>query len=611
MSAYSEVSNAFQRAADYASSATNNVDAFAQTLADSIYSPPSISVVWNDIAPPSFLDMPPVPDEVVIAYNEPTGEPGVLAIDPVTTSFDTFTENAPDIVMPTDVDVVYGDVPIIPDPADVAMPTEPTLAFPAEPTFLTMNTVTLSTVDLHPEYLANLETIPALDLMEPTPYSYALGAEYASALLTALQSKLATRLNGGTGLDPTVEQAIWDRARDREAATAQGNIDEVQRTADALGFQLPSGVVAARIREAQAEYYDKTSTISRDIAIKQAELEQANLKDTIAAGMQLESKLIDYAYQMERLAFENAKEYADNAVKIYNSGVEAYKALLASYQAYANAYDTIIKGELSKVEIYKAELQGELAKAQINSTLVAQYKATIEAQMAYVDIYKAQVEAAKTLVQIEGTKINAAAEQVRGFIAQVNAETAKVEAYKAQVQARVAEVDVYKTKVAAFSAKVGAQAEQAKTEVAVKQLEVQTYAAQVDGYKAKIAAATAEVEALSRKSVAMVDGFKAAAAAREAEARLQSGVWETQIKNYEASRRIVLETGKINTDALLTTNNARLEAAKAGASVYAQLAGSAYSIARATASIDARDSNSVNYNYGGDTNSNVTPVPLL
>jgi len=101
----------------------------------------------------------------------------------------------------------------------------------------------------------------------------------ASALRTTLEARLA----GGTGLSATVEAGIWDRAREREAATAQAQADEATLQDEALGFDFPTGALNARLEAVGQEYHNKVSSINRDIAIKQAELEQQNLRDTIAA----------------------------------------------------------------------------------------------------------------------------------------------------------------------------------------------------------------------------------------------------------------------------------------------------------------------------------------
>lgn len=101
--------------------------------------------------------------------------------------------------------------------------------------------------------------------------------------VTALRTMLETRINGGTGLDATVEAAIWNRAREREAATAQAQVDEATLQDEALGFDFPTGALNARLEAVGQEYHNKVSGINRDIAIKQADLEQQNLRDAIPA----------------------------------------------------------------------------------------------------------------------------------------------------------------------------------------------------------------------------------------------------------------------------------------------------------------------------------------
>lgn len=606
----STVTGAFTKADGYAQAASAQATAFVDKLNTSIYTPPQIDVTWASLAAPSLPGMPAAPTLPVINFNDPsTLRPTDFTPSTPTVTIDAFTDVAPTVNFGTAPTVSYGTAPTVPAINTVTVPTAPTLTTPTMPTMLGLTTVAFGGVDLHAEMLPGLTSVPTLTLAEPTPYSYAPGPKYASTLLSTLQAKLAERLTGGTGLSPAVEQAIWERARTRETGAAQANIDEINRGADALGFHLPAGVITAQTREAQQEYYDKLSELSRDVAIKQADLEQANLKDTIAAGMQLEGTLMDYSYKLEHLTFESAKELASNAILAYNAAVEQYRALLHSYEVYANNYKTIIEGEMSKVEVYKAELQGEEIKAQVNQTLTMQYKAQIEAGMAQVEIYRAQVGAAQTLVALEQAKISAAGEQIRGYIAQVNAETAKVEAYKASVQGEASKVEAYSAQVRAYAAKVGAQAEAARVQLGVISAQTQVYAAKWEGYRAAVSAETARMTALSAQSSALLDGYRAASTATIASAEMNAKVWEASIHQYEASKQLALQTAKINSENLIMTNNARLDAAKVGAQVFAQLTSSAYGMIHASANLQGGQSLSASYNYSGDATGTVLIDP--
>ena len=605
--AYSQVDRVLDKAEELATNAQSAMSAFTAALNTSLYAAPTISLTWNSIVEPDLPDVTPAPSLQAIAFTAPNA-PATTALPSVSINIDDFTEVAPDITIPSAPSLSFGTAPTIPEIGEVALPSAPTLSAVALPTMLSLSTPTFAGVDLRPDWLTKLEEMPELTLVSPTPFSYARDAEYASALLSALKAKLASRLDGGSGLAPAVEQAIWDRARSRETATALANEAEIARASEALGFDLPSGVLAAQLREAQQNYYDKLSTLSRDVAIKQAELEQENLKQTIAAGMQLEGQLIDYCYKREQSAFQAAKEYADNAIALHNVAVEAYKALLAGYQTYASTYKTIIDGELAKVEVYKSELQAEQTKASINQALVQQYKTQIEAGMAQVDIYKAQVGAAQTLVSLEQAKIGAAGEQIRAYTAMVNAEVAKVEAFKAEVQAQGSVVEMYKTKAQAFSAKVGAQGEKARAEISRYSAIAQSNAALWEGYKAEIQGKIAAMEAIRSTNSQLIDAYRAENSATEAVAGMATKVWETKIKDYESSMSLMLQQAKANNDALTHANQAKLDAAKVGAQVYSQLTASAYSMMHGSASISGSTGNSVSYSYSNDTASpGITP----
>lgn len=605
------VTNSFAQANTYANDAKTALTSFTNALNGALYTPPTIALNWTSISAPTVPTVGAVPTMPTIAFTLPGGEPAALSDTLPDITIDDFAVGVPTTTFPTAPTLTFGAAPTIPAIGTITVPSAPMVTMPDAPTYLSLSTVTFGGLDIHADWLTKLETIPELTLASPTPYSYIAGPEYSSALLDGLKAVLVDRLTGGSGLTPAVEQAIWDRARSRETQLGLANEAEIMRASEAMGFQLPAGVLAVQLREARQNYYDKLSTLSRDVAIKQAELEQENLKQTIAAGMDLEGKLIDYSYKLEELTFQTAKAYADNAIQVYNAAVEGYKALLSGYQTYAGAYKTIIESELAKVEVYKAELSGEQTKASINNTLVQQYKAQIEASMAQVEIFKAQVGAAQTLVQLEQAKIGAAGEQIRAYVAQVNAETSKVEAYKVGVQAESAKVEVYRAQTQAYSAKAGAQAERARAEISRYSALTQAKSLEWDGWKAKIAGETARIQALSTQSSVLVDGFKAGAAATEAQGTLNARVWESNIKQYEAGQQLAIQTAKVNGDFAIQTNNARLDAAKAGAQVYAQLTSSAYSMIHASAGVSASAGMSVGYSYSNDTTSAVSPVTLL
>ena len=587
------VQDKYDRSIDLADAATDAVNGFQEALNASIYAPPTISVQWQTLAAPNLPPIPDLPELPEIDLQVPSGEPSALDATMGNVQIDDFDIVMPELNFPAAPNLTIGQAPVLPEVRDVAIPDAPTIVLPDAPAFLALQTHTFGGINLHEDWLDKLDDIPTLSILQPAPFAYSPGARYASQLLDNLKAQLNARIQGGTGLSPAVEQAIWGRALDRETAVALAREQEVMRSAEALGFPLPSGVLAGQLQDARREYHDKLSGLSRDIAIKQAELEQTNLQQATTLALTLESTLLEDAYKLEVLAIDAAKTAADNAIAAHNAAIEHFKALLAGYQAYASAYDAVIKAELNKVEVFKALLSAEETKANINRALVERFKAEIDGAMAAVQIYQARVGAAKTLVELEGTRIQAGAEQVKAFVATVNAETAKADLYKTAISAESAKVEAVGTLARAYAAKVGGQAEKARVEIAKLQAKVQVKALEWDGWKAKLSAATAEVEAAARKSSIMVDGYRAGVSAAEAQAGAYMRRWEADIKQYEAGTNITFQAAKINTDAVLHTNDARMEAAKVGLTTSSQRLASAWSMVSAAASISGSVTQSI------------------
>jgi len=579
------VEDKYERSIELAETASREVEDFQQALNASIYQPPQISVQWSTLAAPNLPPIPNLPALPTAEFVEPGGLPGPLTATMRDVPIDDFDIDMPALDFGQAPELTIGTAPALPQVRDVAVPDAPDVVLPDAPEFLALQTHSFAGVNLHEDWLAKLEDIPQLSILEPAPFAYSPGARYASQLLDNLKATLNARIQGGTGLAPAVEQQLWDRARDRETQIALAREQEVLRGAEALGFPLPSGVLAGQLSDARREYHDKLSGLSRDISIKQAELEQANMRESIQFALQLETTLLDDCYKLEMLAFEAAKAAADNAIQAHNAALEHFKALLAGYQAYASAYDTIIKAELNKVEVFKALLAAEETKASINKSLVERYRAEIEGRMAAVEIYKARVGAAQTLVELEKARIQAGGEQVKAFVATVNAETAKADLYKTRVGAETAKVDAVGALARAYGSKVGAQAEAARVEVARFQALVSAKGLEWEGYKAQLSAATSRVEAAARTSSVIVDGYRLGASAAEAQAGAISRIWESNIKQYEAGRELTFRVSQANASATMHANDARMEAAKVQLATAMQKVASSWSAVSAQAQI--------------------------
>jgi hypothetical protein len=220
----------------------------------------------------------------------------------------------------------------------------------------------------------------------------------AAPALQSAEAWLERVLNvGGTGIKPEIEDQIWQRARTRELREADRTIDAARTEFAARGFTLPPGALAGRIMEAQGAASDRASAISRDIAIKQAEMELETVKFAVQQTLQLRVSSIQAALEYwrgyllpEDIAAKKAMAQADIKIKFYNTALEYFNAQIRLYgyqvQEGSNFFDAANKA-------YMAQAQAKVGLGQAKAT------AATAAAKAAGDIGSAAMAAVNALSQ--------------------------------------------------------------------------------------------------------------------------------------------------------------------------------------------------------------------
>ena len=155
------------------------------------------------------------------------------------------------------------------------------------------------------------------------------------AIQTAENTWLLNVVNSGyLGIPVPVETAIWDRARAKDSLEAVRMEDEAVTQFAARGFSLPPGVLANRLQVAQQEAANKSSTIARDLAIKQTEISIDMTKFAITEMTKLRiglaSALAEYMRAWMTLptaAAEVAKAKAEMSKYLWDSSANYIHAL--------------------------------------------------------------------------------------------------------------------------------------------------------------------------------------------------------------------------------------------------------------------------------------------
>lgn len=388
---------------------------------------------------------------------------------------------------------LYPKVPIEPSMSDYSFPSAPAYSLPTTPTLTDI---------VVPEFIDGTitpitSTMPVITFDVPTSPTIDTGSQAPEdSLMQATKAKLESNiLNGGTMLDPTVEDDIWNRDLERHEQALQDAIDKLTSQWAKLGFSMPDGLLAGSIIAVNNEYANKRLDRSREIAIKQAELEQQGMFKSLELAIGLEQLVIGSFNEYAKRVFEASKATADVTIEIYKQRVVQFNVMLEAYKTDVTVYKTQIEAEMVRAEAYKARMIGVQTLANIDESRVKLYATHIEAINQLVNVYKTEIQAVGLMYEAEKTKIERFKTQVDAYTAQVDAITKKyaseVEAFKAYVQGYAASADAH-VKLTDIDVRAGI----AEVEATIKEWEIQlqiqheTNSLQIEGLKAAASAAS-------------------------------------------------------------------------------------------------------------------------
>lgn len=569
--------------------------------------PPVINPIFPaPNAGPAISVLPPPATQQVVWQTPTVPAPFTGTVD-VTSLFPRpFDASPPALVFPAPPTPSFGNVPSSP-PIDLNF-TYPTvdINLPAAPPLLQLQTyafngVNLPTIDT---------TLPVLTAVSPSIVPYVPGTGYTSVLITNLANALNDRIQDGTntGLPPAVEQALWDRGRERELRAQADALAELDRAAGLMGFALPPGVYTNARIKIQTESDYTIAGLSREVMIKQAELVQSNILAALETATKLEGERLAYANNVEQRAFESCKYATEAGIAIYNAQVEVFKAYVEAYKTKVTIYEAQIRGALATVEVYKTEIEAEKIKADANLATIQQYKTEVDAALAVIEVFKTQVQIIQTQAEVEKIKIQVFGEQVRAYTGEINAFTAQVEAYRAQIQGETAKEEVYKTQVEAFSAIVGASIKEADALIEQYKGQIQAKLGEIESYRAQIQGQIGQAQAIfeSNRSVAAI--YSAEVQGQSVYNETLTKEWQVALDQAERVTEIGVQAAKANAELYMTTRSLSLDAAKVGAQVNAQLGAAALSAINWSSHVAFNDSSSF---VSSDSNSTTVQTAYI
>ena len=593
------VEQGFETAQDYASSSYNNAIEFLNQLSAAAATIAALPAVNTTLAPLASAiaeftmpTRPLRPDGLDVVIPEQPGEPTTATVTPLAIG------NAPEFTdQPPAVDLNIAKPPALTTTAPTAptlntvtIPTAADVVLPEVPTLTAINIPTAPLLDL-PVFVA-----VAPDAPDAPAYIFSFAeTRYTSTLLTALRSQYETWITGNpaTGLDPSVEMALWERGRQRETIATNRKIGEVTKTFARSGFTKPPGAMGIELSAAIQEQQNTLVGLSREIMIKQADLEQANRKFAFEQAWKIEEKLIEYENLIAQRVFEAAKYAQQIGIDIYRETVNAYSADIRKFATEAEVFKVELQGELAKLEVYKAELEGQRLLGTINEQHVNIYTARVNAAKILVEMFVAEVQAAQAEAMVNKTIIEAFAAEVGAFAETVRAKAAEYDAYATQVKAEVSKIDIltaqataFNSRVTGFKATVDAlvAAKQSEVEVGVK-LPIDVFKTRSEVFRTLVQAESSRAEAVSKVYAADAQVFGEEVRGEAARVSSDTEVYKagTQVTIAEGNLRI--EAAKANIQTLVQQITLLVESIKAGAQVAAQLAAASLSAVNLSAQV--------------------------
>lgn len=489
-------------------------DAFISTL-QTLSNP--MELVLEGLPDPSYLTDATTDVEDFLQRFVPPGAglvptiyvPGAVAPELSFTSVEApvipeFTRVVPELAFPTAPSTTLPSVPTAPSIVEPEIPVAPTLSLPTVPTFTPVSIPLPPSVDI-PSFMAGL---PSEDFLTPSNTFEWAEVAYASDLLDAQKAKLLAALEDGSyGIEPADEAALWERARDREVENALVGTEDIFRTTAARGFPIPPGDATVALQRAQQKFQNALSEVSREIALKRAELYHDTWKFTITEVRALENILINVHMSIQERALNAAKMTIDMAIAIYEAQLKRYNARLDAYRTEAQVFEAKIRAALAQVEIFRTTMEGKRLEVEVQRQTVELYRAQLNGVEAVISIYRTQMEAASVRAGIERTRIDA----FRSLI----------DAFTAQVQSRVAEFGMYEAQIRGEQAKVQAF-----------EAEVRAYVAQVEGLKARSDISLGNLRAETEQARAKTDIYRADLSAAELTLKAQTEAIDAVAKRY-------------------------------------------------------------------------------
>ena len=473
---------------------------------------------------------------------------------------------------------------------------------------------TLREITLPPPPVLNIDAIqfegvsPVFDGEAPDPADFQFTNEtYIWQLGDRIKEAALAQMDGKTGLPPAVEDAIYERAREREIEAGERLVQQVSDEWAAKGHRAPAGPLARRVDAARFQAQVKASDLARDQFIEAWRIQIEQYRNGLATAISYEQMSMQLFAQAEERRFQAVRMKLDLTLAVYNAAISKYNADANVFQVQAQVYRDRFSAELAKVQVFAEQLRAQqligelnaqdvqifaerLRALQINADIytaqVRGYEARFSAINAQVNVYRTQLESNQTLAGIYESDVRAFGELVRASLSR-------------QERFRI-NADMYGKQIDAWRVTYDGILEGHKAEVEKARLTRDVYSSNTERLGAWASAEGGRVRALTDKYQAIAAEIGARSEAERAKYALALSIAEASIARMKAAADILMKNGEINIQSGLTAAGLMLRAKETATTTLAQLAAGLTSAANVNASISDSSSSGLSYNFSGE-----------
>lgn len=583
------------------------------------YTDPGYTPVTLPDTPPSTIDLNlPVFDAITLDLPaEPAEALTFQDISPIVPgTAPTLSATAPTITLPTAPSQT-------PQFNEVAPTLNTNLVFPTPSSELTNPLLTAPVLADRVEPTKPLTNLPGFSAVvpedttvAPTNLDVAFDANYRSASTTTIamingqvdaeltklnpryteqmgkiEDQLATYLAGGTGLNPTIENAIYERAKDKNLSEARRVRNAAFNDLAGRGFTMPTGSLLSAEQQARQNGSDNLARAGVEITVMQAEMEQKNLQFAVTTSANIRqwvvSAMLSYMQNLVAIngqALDYAKSILGAVIEVYNASVKAFNARLDAYKAQAVVYETQLKSAMAGIELYRIEIQALEALTQVDKAKVDVYRARIDSLTALAAVFREQVNAVLGQVTLEKAKMELFEAKVQAYSAVVQGKNVEWQGYRAAVEGQTALSSIYNSQIQGFVAQtsayktgIEAQSEVVRAQALTNQARAAQYTATLDGYKTVVS---------TRGEVARIqlENQRQTVAAFDSQVRFELGKAQTANEYYKATSNVAIANADFRIKSALGFVESRrayqqtlAQLGTANATIFGNLAGSGLS----------------------------------